>query len=570
VSTEVGSVPYVALAPGSNGAGSVVGAAPSLRDDLLLGPSQLSENLGAVGTYSLRTRLLVFDLIAAIAAWIGIGFAVPPATSVPVTLAIGSIGVIATLISLLVVRLYQSRVCVKWSQEIARIALASLVGGFAYNSAESSFHHPNERSALICGLACAAAISLLRGHYRRWLSAQRSRGRFLRNVILVGGNDDATELWKMLNSEPELGYRVTGTVGQDSEPRPWDHLLSSTTIADLPRLAMATGASGVLIASNAMSSKELQRAISVGSAHGLHVQVWPGLPGVASVRLREVPVSGEPFYYIEPQRTYRWQHLTKRAIDIAGSSLILLLASPLLAAAALAIKLERTGPVLHRQLRVGLNGDEFTVYKLRTMTVGSEDIVDEVQALNQRTDGPLYKNANDPRVTAVGRLLRPLSIDELPQLWNVLEGTMSLVGPRPALPHEVLQFDEDLQRRHNMRPGITGLWQARARENPSFNAYRRFDLHYVDNWSLRLDLSILFVTVPTVLAQATRGLLKSRAARSALGADAEAGSEELSNFPNIGDDPSEALEDNLDTQGVDPADGKFRVRSFESKRLVGS
>ena len=135
-----------------------------------------------------------------------------------------------------------------------------------------------------------------------------------------------------------------------------------------------------------------------------------------------------------------------------------------------------------------------------------EETVDELQALNQRTDGPLYKNDRDPRITKLGRLLRALSIDELPQLWNVFLGSMSLVGPRPALPHEVLQFDDELQRRHTMRPGITGLWQSKARENPSFNAYRRYDLYYIANWSIRLDLSILAVTVPAVFAQAARAL----------------------------------------------------------------
>jgi exopolysaccharide biosynthesis polyprenyl glycosylphosphotransferase len=570
VSTEAGSVSYVALTPGANGAGSVVGAAPATRDDPVRSSSIPSENLGAIGTYSLRTRLLVFDLIAAAAAWLGVGLVVDPTNSTLETLAAGGTGVIGTLISLRIARLYQSRVCVKWSQEVERVVLASLVGGFAYLAAQAWFHQSSERSALICGLTCAVAISVLRGHYRRWLSAQRARGRYLRNVILVGGNDDATELWKMLNSEPELGYRVSATIGQGGEPRPWDHLLTSMTIADLPSLAHATGASGVLIASNAMSSKDLQWAIALGSAYGLHIQVWPGLVGVGSVRLRDVPVSGEPFYYVEPLRTHPWQFRIKRVIDIIGSGLGLLLVSPLLAASALAIKLERGGPVVHRQLRIGLNGESFTVYKLRTMTVGCEDIVDEVQALNQRTDGPLYKNANDPRVTRVGKLLRPLSIDELPQLWNVLEGTMSLVGPRPALPHEVLQFDEDLQRRHNMRPGITGLWQARARENPSFNAYRRFDLHYIDNWSLRLDLSILSLTVPTVLAQATRGLLKSRAGRRATAAETDKPTQQPSNFPNIGDEPAEVSDDNRNTQGLDPAKQSCRVRAFESERLVGS
>jgi hypothetical protein len=127
--------------------------------------------------------------------------------------------------------------------------------------------------------------------------------------------------------------------------------------------------------------------------------------------------------------------------------------------------------------------------------------------VNERTDGPLFKASNDPRVTRVGRLLRASSVDELPQLWNVLRGTMSLVGPRPALPDEVSQFDAELQRRHSVRPGMTGLWQVEARRNPSFSAYRRLDLHYVDNWSLSLDLAIMAATAPAVLGHAGRSML---------------------------------------------------------------
>jgi exopolysaccharide biosynthesis polyprenyl glycosylphosphotransferase len=551
VVSEARPIFYFAPTPGTNGSRDV---APSPAGDAPEPASQPCENLGAVGTHSLRTRLLAFDLAAATVAWLGLGFVLTQAVSPVEKLARGSLAAVAMLISLRAGGLYRSRVCVKLAQEIERISLAALVGTFVFVAAEWSFHGPSTQGALLCGLTCVTVTAVFRGHYRRWLSAQRARGRYLRNVILVGGNDDSTALWKMLTSEPELGFRVTAIIG-GGDGRPWDHLPGSTTIAELPSLAKATGATGVLIASNALSGKDLQQAISLGSAFGLHVQVWPGLLGVGSVRLRDVPVSGEPFYYIEPHRTYRWQLCTKRAIDIAGSCAVLLLVSPVLALAALAIKIEDRGPVLHRQRRVGINGNAFTIYKLRTMAVGSEANADELQALNQRTDGPLYKTANDPRVTKVGRIFRLLSIDELPQLCNVFQGSMSLVGPRPALPHEALQFDEELQRRHTMRPGITGLWQARARENPSFNAYRRFDLHYIDNWSLRLDLSILAVTVPTVLAQAARGLRGSRVQVESADPTQDRARvlARLPNFPNIGDDLVDGLGEGLVQRELDPA-----------------
>jgi lipopolysaccharide/colanic/teichoic acid biosynthesis glycosyltransferase len=151
-------------------------------------------------------------------------------------------------------------------------------------------------------------------------------------------------------------------------------------------------------------------------------------------------------------------------------------------------------------VRVGLDGHPFVVYKLRTMAPDSEKGTD-LEAINERTDGPLFKATHDPRVTRIGAVLRALSIDELPQLFNVLTGTMSMVGPRPAMPHEVALFDPALLRRHAVKPGITGLWQLEARDNPSFHAYRRLDLLYVDNWSIGLDLYILLATAPMVIAQ---------------------------------------------------------------------
>ena len=156
------------------------------------------------------------------------------------------------------------------------------------------------------------------------------------------------------------------------------------------------------------------------------------------------------------------------------------------------------------------------VYKLRTMALDADSGVD-LAVINERTDGPLFKAAHDPRVTRVGAVVRALSIDELPQLFNVLTGTMSLVGPRPALPQEVAQFDPELLRRHDVKPGITGLWQLEARDNPSFHAYRRLDLLYVDNWSIGLDLFILLATVPMVIARAMSVCRRERkAARGAI------------------------------------------------------
>ena len=200
----------------------------------------------------------------------------------------------------------------------------------------------------------------------------------------------------------------------------------------------------------------------------------------------------------------------RRLFDIAGAAVLLLLASPLLALAALAIELEDGGPVLYRQRRVGKGGGEFELLKLRTMVVDAEDRLADLMEKNQR-EGVLFKLSDDPRVTKVGKILRSTSLDELPQLINVVRGDMSLVGPRPALPIEVAQFDEELLARQRVRPGITGLWQVEARDSASFQAYQRLDLFYVENWSVSLDLAILLSTVQTVGARGIRAFRKRTA-----------------------------------------------------------
>ena len=149
-----------------------------------------------------------------------------------------------------------------------------------------------------------------------------------------------------------------------------------------------------------------------------------------------------------------------------------------------------------------------SVLKLRTMVPDAHNMILNVEELNERKGGPLFKATNDPRVTKIGRILRATSIDELPQLWNVLNGTMSLVGPRPALLHEVEHFDEELRRRHEMRPGITGLWQVEARDNPSFSAYRRHDLAYIDDWSLGLDIAIMASTAHEMVVRGAKAFLQ--------------------------------------------------------------
>jgi exopolysaccharide biosynthesis polyprenyl glycosylphosphotransferase len=266
---------------------------------------------------------------------------------------------------------------------------------------------------------------------------------------------------------------------------------------------------GVITVVGALPARELRPLIDELEDAGIHIQVSNGLYGMAHRRLRATPVAYQSLYYIEPADTASPQLQVKRWLDIALALFTLVFALPVMALIALAIKLTDRGPVLFRQQRVGKGGELFNMLKFRSMVVDAEARLAELTSDNERV-GPLFKLERDPRVTRIGRIIRATSLDELPQLFNVLRGEMSIVGPRPALPDEVAQFDNRLLDRLQMPPGITGLWQVEARDNPHFGAYRRLDLFYVDNWSLNLDLVILVATIEQVLSKAVRTLFGRR------------------------------------------------------------
>jgi lipopolysaccharide/colanic/teichoic acid biosynthesis glycosyltransferase len=313
----------------------------------------------------------------------------------------------------------------------------------------------------------------------------------------------------MLTEEPELGYRIGAVVGKRPYDPLWKGLPTRVDSRDLIDIAEEVGASGVLVVASGINDEERSDAIDRAVAEGLHVEVWPGLSGLSSRRVRLAPVSGIPVLYVEPQNPRVWQSALKRGTDLVLATCAIPFVLPVLLAAAICIKLEDRGPVIYRHSVVGRYGAPITVLKLRTMVPNASALMAQVAVLNERRGGPLFKATNDPRVTRVGRILRATSIDELPQLWNVFAGTMSLVGPRFALPAEVAQFDEAFLRRQAMRPGITGLWQTEARDNPSFSAYRRLDLFYLDNWSLRLDLAILANTLYGVITRAFQSVVST-------------------------------------------------------------
>jgi|GEM_PF-5566184 len=426
------------------------------------------------------------------------------------SVAVSVAAAVSTLAVIQMARLYRSSVCSEFSRQAVRIIGAAAVGGCVLAASGWLAGSVSAVPAAEGAIGAAFLMIVLRWRFRRWLRSKRADGYYLQTVVLVGTNEDAAAMYQMLSDEPELGYRVGGVVGKQVQVAPWLRLPHRSDLADLPQLAEEVGAEGVILVGSAVTATESAVAVRGSLASGLHVQFWPGLAGVLSSRIRTAPVSGLPMLYVEAHQPPAWHHAVKRALDIVTAGVLLPLSAPVMLLTAIAIRLEDGGPVLYRHAVIGRYGVQTEVLKFRTMVPNAAQMVDKIADLNEREGGPLFKATNDPRVTRIGRLLRDTSIDELPQLWDVLTGRMSLVGPRFAMPKEAAQFDEEHQRRTAMRPGITGLWQTEARDNPSFSVYRRLDLLYVDNWSLAWDLAIIANTAHAVTARAVRALLPRR------------------------------------------------------------
>ncbi|WP_185022669.1 sugar transferase [Curtobacterium sp. PhB115] len=337
---------------------------------------------------------------------------------------------------------------------------------------------------------------------RSALARSRARGERLQDVLLVGDTEDVRYVGRRIASTPGAGYRVRAVV-TDCEPVGVTIGLGAATapvvggIDDVLDLARAQGVSAVVVAGAVRGGHERLRRLGWQlEEHGVELVVSSPLADIAAGRVHERPVDGLPLMHVETP-DYR-RRAGKRLLDVTGAGIGLLLLAPVLAVVALVIRSDDGGPVFFRQVRVGRGGAEFSILKFRTMCVDAEARVAALHADNDGA-GPLFKMKDDPRITRVGAFLRRTSLDELPQLWNVLTGTMSLVGPRPALPREVALYEDFADRRLLVTPGITGLWQVSGRSDLDWVDGVRLDLHYVENWSFLHDLVILARTVPSVL-----------------------------------------------------------------------
>jgi exopolysaccharide biosynthesis polyprenyl glycosylphosphotransferase len=480
---------------------------PTAAERVPLQATRPSSMKMARGSRFLRHLLVGLDAGALALSWVVATTVAPTTGRSALTSFVSTVAFVAVgLVVFGAAGLYRGRVCVLRMVEYEHVAKGCVIVGLlalAFEAVAVPGRVTPGQIALSSSCAFVCVI-VLRSGYRAWLTNQRRMGHHLRSVLLVGTGNECSGIAALLKEHPELGYQPVGVVGDEIDAI--NHGLSDSWCGELDdglEVLAETGGTGAIICAGDLRSSQLNQIVQALLRAGLHVQMSSGLQGVDIGRLRPSPLAHEPFFYVEHVTLASWQLVAKRAIDIVLSSTLLILVLPVLALAALGIKLQDLGPALFKQSRVGRQGAPFVLYKLRTMREGAESESVELLGFNTR-EGPLTKFRRDPRVTVLGRILRTTSVDELPQLWNVLNGTMSLVGPRPALPNEVALFDVELRARESVRPGITGLWQVEGRDNPSFAVYRRFDLFYVQNWSVTLDLMILLATAESVIARALR------------------------------------------------------------------
>jgi exopolysaccharide biosynthesis polyprenyl glycosylphosphotransferase len=360
------------------------------------------------------------------------------------------------------------------------------------------------RGYLLIALPVGILVLVLeRWLWRQWLVAHRMKGEYSARVLLVGSVQSVAQIARELERSPSAGYRVVGACVPAVLGAEMIEGTSIPVIGDVSEVSRAiavTGADTVAITSTddlpPAKVKQISWALEAGHQH---LVLAPSIVDIAGPRIHTRPVAGLPLIHVETPRFSRGQRVLKRTMDLVISVCGLIFISPLLVALAIGVRMSGPGPVLFLQTRIGRDGAEFEMLKFRSMVEEAEDLLPSL--LDQRDAGNevLFKMSNDPRVTPIGRFMRRFSLDELPQLFNVVVGNMSLVGPRPPLRSEVSKYADHVHRRFLMKPGITGAWQVGGRSKLSWEDSVRLDLAYVENWSMIGDFIILAKTARAAL-----------------------------------------------------------------------
>ncbi|MCU1570005.1 MAG: sugar transferase [Naasia sp.] len=340
--------------------------------------------------------------------------------------------------------------------------------------------------------------------WRQWLRVQRRSGGYSFNVLIVGSAVSAAHLATELARQPDAGYRVVGACIPNASP---SAVLAGSAVPvwsdldDIVSIVAESGADTVAITSSDELPPYRVRQLSWSLEAGRqHIVVAPSLTDIAGPRIHTRPVAGLPLLHVETPRFEGGKVVAKRVFDLVVSGVLVLLLSPILLGLAALVKLTSPGPVFYRQERIGQNGQPFGMMKFRSMRPNADKELAALLAAQGTSEKPLFKIQNDPRITPIGRVLRKYSLDELPQLLNVVWGDMSLVGPRPQIAGEVALYDTAAERRLLLKPGMSGLWQVSGRSSLSWEDAIRLDLYYVENWSITGDLIILWKTARAVVA----------------------------------------------------------------------
>jgi exopolysaccharide biosynthesis polyprenyl glycosylphosphotransferase len=364
------------------------------------------------------------------------------------------------------------------------------------------FAHPQIGKLIVFWFVAVACVPAARAASRAYC---RRQIHYLQNTVIVGAGDVGQSLAMKLLIHPEYGLNLVGFI--DSSPKEQqpglEHLVILGDTDDLPEIVDLLDVERVIFAFSGDGHDTTLEAIRLLNDLNIQVDLVPRLFEVVGPGVDVHSVEGVPVISLPPLRLSRSSHLMKRTLDVVGATLLSLVLSPLLIAVAVLIKLDSRGEVFFRQERVGAEGEGFRIWKFRTMRMDAEDIKDDLRHLNVHArpggDPRMFKVENDPRVTGLGKFLRRLSLDELPQLVNVLTGDMSLVGPRPLILEEDQYVESWGRRRLDLKPGMTGLWQVLGRSDIPFGEMLRLDYVYVTNWSLGGDLRLLLRTLPVVL-----------------------------------------------------------------------
>jgi exopolysaccharide biosynthesis polyprenyl glycosylphosphotransferase len=457
----------------------------------------------------LRRLATVDAMVVVLAAFLGYRFRFwggDPATDVSYGLV--SVGLVALWMLVLAWnRAYDERAVGYGPEEYRRVVGASLklAGGVAIAAylAEVDVARGFLGAAFLIG---TGLLPIGRWLLRRRLHRQRYREQgWSRRVLVVGDAPHVLELTEQLRKDGFAGYRVVGACIPEPQVAPTAQHLDGVPVVgsfrNILESAVAVSADTVAVTgASELTGRRLKRLGWQLEGTGIDLVLAPSLTDIAGPRFHTAPVAGLPLIHVSMPEFHGTRKWVKGAFDRVAALVLLILFSPAFAVIAAAIRLTDPGPAFFRQRRVGLHGIEFEVYKFRSMVMDAEAQLARLASQNEG-NGLLFKMRSDPRVTRVGAFIRRYSLDELPQLINVLRGEMSLVGPRPPLPTEVAWYDPDIARRLLVKPGMTGLWQISGRSDLTLEESIRLDLYYVENWSLATDVTILWKTGSAVLGR---------------------------------------------------------------------